>query len=215
MAGPILDDADARFDVERLVFFSDAVIAIAITLLVIQLGIPENVQTDAELRGALLALEPAFFAFFGTFAVVGLWWSGHHNLTRLLSHTDGPFLALNLVALAGIAFLPFASGVLGHHGDLPSAVVVYAATNCLIASTLVAMRLAAVRWKLLREGANDAAYRRRNASTLATALVFGLSIPLALISAQLAILSWYLVLVLVVIRSRLERRRRVARDAGA
>ena len=90
MAGPILDDADARFDVERLVFFSDAVIAIAITLLVIQLGIPENVQTDAELRGALLALEPAFFAFFGTFAVVGLWWSGHHNLTRLLSHADEP-----------------------------------------------------------------------------------------------------------------------------
>jgi uncharacterized membrane protein len=208
VAGPFIPDAEPRFDVERLAFFSDAVVAIAITLLVIQLSLPTGIRTDAQLRDALIALAPGFFSFFGTFAVTGLWWSGHHRLMRVLTHADGPFLVLNFMMLAGIAFLPFSSGVVGHHGDLPSALILYAATNCFIATTLAAMRLAAARLNLLRDGANDAAYHRRTASTLGAAGVFGVSIPLALVSPDLAILSWYLVLAVVAIRAWDERRRR-------
>jgi TMEM175 potassium channel family protein len=208
VAGPFLDETDARFDVERLVFFSDAVIAIAITLLVIQLVVPADLQTDAQLRDALIALAPGFSSFVLTFAVIGIWWAGHHRLTRALARVSGATLVLNLVLLGGIAFLPFASGVLGHHGNLPTAVMLYAATNVLIAATLVGMRVVAVRQDLLRDGANDAAFRRRTWFTLGTAAIFAISIPVAAASPILATQSWDLVLLLVLIRGWSERRPR-------
>ena len=204
----IPEEHEPTFDVERLVFFSDAVFAIAITLLVIELGVPERLADDAALRDALIDLLPSLFSFFLSFAVIALWWISHHRLLRLIDRTHPALVALNFVLLASIAFLPFASGVLGHHGDLPTAVQLYAATNAVAALSLVGMRVLAQRLGLLDDGADLAAFRRRSLSTLATAAVFVLSIPLAAVSPSLATWSWALVFVVVLVRGWDERRRR-------
>jgi uncharacterized membrane protein len=201
-------DADVPLDVERLVFFSDAVIAIAITLLVIQLDVPANLRSDGELRDALAALEPSLFSFFLSFVVIAIWWVSHHRLLRVVGRSHALLVVLNFVLLGAIAFLPFASRVLGNDGQLPTAVVLYAITNLVAASSLLAMRLAAARLGLLRDGVDMTEFRRRSYYTLATAAVFAISIPIAMLSPSFATTVWDLVFVLVVMRDWRDRRRR-------
>jgi uncharacterized membrane protein len=208
------DDIEVPFDVERLVFFSDAVFAIAITLLVIELAVPEDVKTDADLREALRGLVPGFFSFALTFAVTALWWLNHHRLLRVVDRTHAWLVALNFVLLASIAFLPFASGLLGHHGDLPTAVVLYAATNSVAALSLLGMRVLAERMDLLRPEVDLRAFRRRTIYPLATAVIFLVSIPVAFVSSLLAMASWALVFVVSMVRVWDEHRRQARAGPG-
>ncbi|MGB7656701.1 MAG: TMEM175 family protein [Novosphingobium sp.] len=95
---------------ERLVFFSDAVFAIAITLLVIEIEIPHLQRGDqAEALKALLHLAPSFFGFVLSFLVVGRFWIGHHNAFTLIDHYDGRLAWPNLLMLMSIALMPFAT----------------------------------------------------------------------------------------------------------
>jgi uncharacterized membrane protein len=213
VAGPT-HDADVPLDVERFVFFSDAVIAIAITLLVIQLDVPANLRTDAELRDALVRLTPSLFSFFLSFIVIAIWWLSHHRLLRLVERTHGLFAMLNFVLLGAIAFLPFASRVLGSNGGLPTAVILYSLTNLVAASSLLVMRLAAPRLGLLRDGVDMVEYRRRTLYTVATAAVFAVSIPIGVVSPSAATAAWNLVFVLVVVREWHDRGRRRAAPAA-
>jgi uncharacterized membrane protein len=95
---------------ERLVFFSDAVFAIAITLLVIEIQIPHLPRgDDAGALRALLELWPSFFGFALSFLVVGRFWIGHHNAFTLIDHYDGRLAWPNLLMLMSIALMPFAT----------------------------------------------------------------------------------------------------------
>jgi len=91
-------------------------------------------------------------------------------------------------------------------------VILYALTNLVAASAIVAMRIVASRLHVLREGADDDAFRRRTAFTMGTAGVFALSIPVALASPELATSAWDLILVLILYRSW-DERRRAARES--
>jgi uncharacterized membrane protein len=201
---------DIPLDIERFVFFSDAVIAIAITLLVIQLDVPATAGSDAGLRDALIALWPSFFSFVLSFVVIAIWWLGHHRLLRVVERSHWLLVVLNFALLGAIVFLPFASRVLGTYADLPSAVILYSVTNLAAAAALLGMRLAADRLDLLRDGTDMTEFRRRTLYTLATAGVFATSIPIALVSPPIARNVWNLVFVLVVVREWHNRRRRTA-----
>jgi uncharacterized membrane protein len=210
---PSTPNEDVPLDVERLIFFSDAVIAIAITLLVIQLDVPAVLRTDADLRDALVAILPNLFSFFLSFVVIGIWWASHHRLLRVVERSSAALVVLNFVLLGAIAFLPFASRVLGNHGTLPTAVILYSLTNLVAASALLAMREVAERQDLLQSGTDMAEFQRRTGYTLATASVFAVSIPIALVSPSLAQLAWNLVFALVLVREWRTWRRR--RETGA
>ena len=93
-------------EVERLIFFSDAVMAIAMTLLVIDLKLPESLgamTSDADLRAALDGLGPRFLSVLLSFAVIAIWWNGHNRIFRNLERADGALVVLNLVFLGAIA----------------------------------------------------------------------------------------------------------------
>ena len=98
----------------RLVFFSDAVFAIVLTLLVLELRPPEG-ESRAQLMEGLSHLAPHLLAFAGTFAVVSFFWAGHLANLRRLTVFDWPTVWLNLVLLFCIALTPFASAMLGEH----------------------------------------------------------------------------------------------------
>jgi len=94
---------------ERLVFFSDAVFAIAITLLVIEIHpphLPHRVPDSAHWQ-ALAQLIPSFVGYFISFAVIGLFWMGHHRAFALARRYDPRILKWNMGLLALIAFMPF------------------------------------------------------------------------------------------------------------
>jgi TMEM175 potassium channel family protein len=206
-------------EVERLAFFSDAVMAIAMTLLVVELRIPEALTptaTDAELRAALAELGQSFLSVFLSFMVISVWWVGHNRLFRSLAAGDGAIVALNFAFLAAVAFLPFPTRLIGGWVNLPSAVMLYAATNVVAGGSLFAMR-----WRADRRGLLDvepALERRRRLAISAVApLGFAISIPVALVDATLAALSWLLFIpAVVVIRlwfTRAERREAAAAAA--
>ncbi len=106
-------------DPARVVAFSDAVIAIAVTLLVLEIRAPED--TEHLLHG-LAALWPSYVTYVITFMMIGQVWANHHVMFDHIRHADRVLLFLNTVLLMSIAFLPFAASVLANslrdgHGE--------------------------------------------------------------------------------------------------
>ena len=99
---------------ERLVFFSDAVFAIAITLLVIEIEIPDLPRGApvAQYLDEIGHLLPHFFGFFISFAVIAAFWATHHRAFALARRYSGRMLAWNMPLLAMIALTPWVTGFL-------------------------------------------------------------------------------------------------------
>jgi uncharacterized membrane protein len=98
----------------RIEAFSDGVFAIAITLLIIEIGVPA-VEGDESLSHELWHLWPKYFAYVLSFLVIGIYWANHHSFMRLFVQVDHYFLMLNVFFLMCIAFLPFPTAVLGEY----------------------------------------------------------------------------------------------------
>ncbi len=121
--------------IERLIFFSDAVFAIAITLLIIEIHVPEVHRpfTDAAFLHALAPLGQEFLSFFISFFVIGAFWAGHHRAFDCARHWSSRLILPNLCMLSTVAAMPFftafSSEYFGHR--VPSAL--YALWMMLIA----------------------------------------------------------------------------------
>src|SRR5512133_1753031 len=127
---PRTDSAQRRdenqVEFSRIVAFSDGVFAIAITLLVLNLSVPEHIKGD-DLTTVLWEQRQDLFAYAISFAVIGRFWIVHHRFFGEVTSFDGRLLVLNLFYLFWIVLIPFSSQVLGDHGGDTAAVVLYAA----------------------------------------------------------------------------------------
>jgi TMEM175 potassium channel family protein len=101
----------------RLEAFADAVFAIAITLLVIEIRLPphEEVLRIGGVGSALLQLWPSYVGYVISFIVIGIMWANHHNLMKLVDRVDHGFISLTLLLLLCVAFLPFPTAVMAEH----------------------------------------------------------------------------------------------------
>ena len=104
-------DGSTERNPARVVAFSDAVIAIAITLLVLEIRPPEDTR---HLIAGLAALWPSYVSYVITFLLIGQVWANHHVLFDHIRHADRLVLFLNTLLLMDIAFLPFAAAVLAN-----------------------------------------------------------------------------------------------------
>jgi uncharacterized membrane protein len=121
----------------RLEAFSDGVLAIAITLLVIELHPPELHQ-GKTLAHALWAQWPSYLAYIVSFLTIGVVWLNHHRIFTQVHRVDGPLLVLNLNVLLWTALIPFPTAVVAEHlgeGGEPArtAVALYGAVFLLVA----------------------------------------------------------------------------------
>jgi uncharacterized membrane protein len=112
------------YPAERLVAFSDAVVAVAITLLVLDLKLPDGLGAP-ELRQALAGLERPLWCYVLSFAVIGILWMAHHQHFSYVARVDQTVLWLNLVLLMTIALIPFVTSVMSDSSD-PVATMLYA-----------------------------------------------------------------------------------------
>ncbi len=181
---------------ERTVAFSDGVFAIAITLLVLGLEVPDLPDSAAadELPTALGDLGRQLLSYFIGFAVMGLFWLEHHRFFSRLRAFDQTLLVANLAFLSLIALMPFTTGVFGRYGHVAVAVVAYAANVAAASLFAVLMERVALRRGLLPD--DDPVRREPLWRTLAPAGVFLLSIPVAFVEPHAAPYVWLLLLVL-------------------
>jgi uncharacterized membrane protein len=96
---------------ERLEVFSDSILAIAITLLVLDIHVP-HLRGNESLAHGLFHLWPYYLAYALSFCTIGLIWVAHHSMFRRVGDVDRPLLLVNLALMACVAFLPFSTAVL-------------------------------------------------------------------------------------------------------
>lgn len=122
------DDRGQQLALERVLFFSDAVFAIAITLLVIEIKVPTlpHGATDGELGLALVGLLPRIIGFAISFFLIGQTWVEHHRIGRQLRGFDRGLLWKNLGLLFFVAAMPFSTALLSEYFGSRLTVTVYA-----------------------------------------------------------------------------------------
>jgi uncharacterized membrane protein len=176
----------------RLIAFSDGVFSIAMTLLVLNLRIPDLVGANQSERlwEIIRDQSPELLSYAISFAVIGRYWIVHHRTFRLVRVADTRLLVLNLVFLGCIAVVPWPTEILGRYGDTTTAVVLYS-----VVMTATGIANAAVTWHLdnadlLDERVGDTYKRHALVRALMMPLVFAISIPIAFVSTQIALFSW-------------------------
>ncbi len=173
---------------ERLVFFSDAVFAIAITLLVLDLR-PEGDPGDF----ALSHYGNRLFGFVLSFAVIGVYWLSHHRLFGGLWREDGLLRLANLAFLASIVFLPFPTSIIAQPRINNYAVIFYALSAAAVGGLLLLLTLAARRPALMRPEETRQGTIVYGCVTLAPPLIFVISAFVAYRHPMPGILMWWLV----------------------
>lgn len=111
---------------ERIVFFSDAVFAIAITLLVLEIKVPhlENFS-EAAVQSELKHMIPKFAGFVASFFIIGLMWFEHHRIFQYIKNYDGGLIWRNLFFLLSISFIPFPTALASEYAMSRTAFIVY------------------------------------------------------------------------------------------
>lgn len=182
-------------ETDRLPAFSDGVIAIAITLLVLDLTVPEVPSgTPSDVARALVFEQwNDFFGYVLSFLVIGLYWTLHRRVFVHIETHDRGVLWLNLLFLLLVAFVPFATSVFSRYPDR-FGVSVLAAVLGLTGLSLTLLWTYASRNSLLESGLTSRVVGIQAARFLATPVVFGLSIVVAAVDPAWAILTWLLLL---------------------
>jgi uncharacterized membrane protein len=178
----------------RVLAFSDAVFAIAMTLLVVGIGVPTLKEggDEGELLSELGDLVPELISFFLSFAVIGRYWVAHHRFFARLRAVDTGLIGINLVYLAFIAFLPFPTGLIGNYFENPISTSLYAVSVAAVSGLEVALFARAYRAKLLRRDIPADVYRWGAAVSFSPVVFFLLSVPVAFVSTVAAVVVWFL-----------------------
>jgi uncharacterized membrane protein len=201
------DDHDvSSIQFERLTFFSDAVFAIAITLLVLDLRLPAG-------QGALMDLSPMVPKLVGfciSFAVIGIYWNAHHRLFGTLQREDGRLRAVNLLFLGSVVFLPFPTSVIAENSPTARPLIFYALSTALVGVLLLLLTWVARRPRLMRPGETPGGtYRLILLGVPAPAIFLG-SIGIAQRWPTWTLISWCIIwplaTVVDVFARKLERR---------
>ena len=194
MTDPEEQWVESGTEIERTVFFSDAVFAI--TLLALNIEVPEipHDLVATELPGRLLDLWPQFLSYVLSFLIIGFYWMAHHRTFHYIRSYDHRLLLINLLVLMLSALVPFSSSLLGEYGDQQIAVVFYA--------THLAVTGLALSWlwwyasrnpRLIDPDIDPRVVRYNDLRGLLVPLFFVLSIGISFVSVTAAQLSWVLI----------------------
>jgi uncharacterized membrane protein len=178
-------------DTARLETFADGVMAIAITLLILDVKVP-RVVAGSSLRSGLAEQWPNYLAFVASFLTIGIIWVNHHHMFKLIDRTTHAFLMLNVVFLMTICFLPFPTALVAEYVRNPDArslaTAVYGGTMTAIAIMFnVVWRYAGTGHRLLVPGISDGALAKMNRDYLAGPVVYSATTLVAFIEPYVSL----------------------------
>jgi uncharacterized membrane protein len=179
----------------RLEAFSDGVIAILITIMVLELKVPENHDLDA-----LAPLVPKLLSYLLSFVFLGIYWNNHHHLLQAARHVDGRVLWANLHLLFWLSLTPFVSAWMGetHFADWPVAVYGMVLLLAALAYYILSRALIAL------HGGDSvlASAVGRDVKGIASIMIYLIAIALAFVNPWIAVALYVLVAVMWLVPDR-------------
>ncbi len=182
LRGTLMSERGPGIGKHRLEALTDGVMAIAMTLLVLEIKVPDlpRKAPTEELLAHLGAHLPTFASFVLSFVMLGVFWLRHHQLHHWIKRVDGMLLALNLTFLAGVSFFPFVAAFFGRFSTNALAQTLYMGDAALLVTTMTLQWAWARRRDLLvpELDTTQAALilRRTLAGNLAIVCFFGMAV---------------------------------------
>lgn len=179
----------------RLEAFSDGVLAILITIMVLEMRAPEGASWEA-----LLPILPVFLSYLISFIYLGIYWNNHHHLLQVVERVNGKVLWANLHLLFWLSLIPFVSSWVGEHHTAAAPIALYG----------VVLFMAAVAYRILelflmKEDVGNKHLREAiatGAKEKVSTVLYIAAIPLAFLSSWISIAIYLLVAILWVIPDR-------------
>lgn len=198
---------------ERLTFFADAVIAIAITLLALELPVP-GAHTNDQLLSLMYSQRDEYIAFVISFYVIGNYWVHHHKVFRYVTVLGGRLVALTLLWLFLLVLTPFATRVLSGDGAFQARFTIYAAVQGLAGLVWVLMVAEIQRNQLYRPDTPHDLFDNAYVGSGSFAAGFLISIPFAFFTGY-AYDFWFAVPIGAALVRKLLRRRAARTSVSA
>lgn len=201
--------SESETEFARVIAFTDGVIAIAITLLVLNFDTPELREGQGSLAQNLGTLQTTLFSYVISFVVISRFWLLHHRFFGSLDRWNTPLMELNLVYLALIVLMPFTTDVLDAFQEQAAAPVLYSINVAAVSTVNWLMMRHAVSRSLVHQPTPDWLADFVSAFGLITPAAFLVSIPFAVfVSPEWAPAIWALALLAGIRRRRSAARRR-------
>jgi uncharacterized membrane protein len=168
----------------RIEAFSDGVIAIIITIMVLEMKVPHGTELHE-----LLPLWPVFLSYVLSFVYVGIYWNNHHHLFQAVKHVKGGVLWANLHLLFWLSLFPFVTGWMGENHFAPTTVALYG--GVLIMAGIAYYIL--VRCLLACHEQDSILHKsiRSDAKGIASVIIYAVGIPIACWLPGLALLLYF------------------------
>jgi uncharacterized membrane protein len=191
----------------RVEALTDGVFAVAMTLLVLDLKVPELEQAlaSAELPYRLLALWPKFLSYAISFVILGVYWVGHHLQLSFIRSADRPLLWINILFLLWVALVPFSTALLSEYTKHRLAIAVYGGNMIAIGLTLALhWWYATSRRRHVDPDVHPGLVRAAMARVLMGPLLYLVAIALSFFSPELSLALCALVPILYILPGRLD-----------
>ncbi|MFA5077668.1 MAG: TMEM175 family protein [Candidatus Micrarchaeia archaeon] len=178
----------------RMIALSDGVFSVAMTLLVINLTIPDGVSAQSLLP-AVISLWPKYLAFVLSFYITAMFWMNHHRMFRSIRKHDYALLWLNLILLFFIVTIPFVSMLIGEYGDETPIPVIFYALILAVAGFMeyVVWDYATGKAKLVEAKLSKEHIEQTKRVMLTAPAIFLVSVLVAPFNPQVAMLMWLLI----------------------
>jgi TMEM175 potassium channel family protein len=185
------------FEKNRMEALIDGIFAVALTLLVLDIKLPEGeiYTTNTELWKRLLELERHFVIYAISFVVIGIYWVAHHVQFHYVRYTDRRLIWINMLFLLLVSFLPFATDLVGDHEDLVLPCEIYGVTLlALSALSYLHLRYLSRHPHLATPDLNSVAVKLLKKRIALFTLVPLLSMAIAFYNTRMALLVYLLIL---------------------
>lgn len=198
MAGPSSGAAEPGMTTHRLEALADGIFAIAMTLMVLNLALPEAGKGLTELNSVLFGQLDKFFCYALSFVLLAVFWISHHQQFHFIKRTDGKHLWINIVFLMFVALIPFSTSLVGDYSNEPLAEVFFGSNILMLSMLLLCSWTYATNHHRLvdrsLDGRRIALVKKRGVVTM---LIVVLAIGLSFIDPQISSFAYLLIPVLL------------------
>jgi uncharacterized membrane protein len=192
----------------RIEAFSDSIFAVVLTLLVLEVHVPQVDDSDVshELAHRVLSMAPKFLAYGLSFVIICVWWVAHHHLFRVLARSDRGLLWINCLFLLWLSFIPFPTAMIGDYPKEAFAVMSYGAVMTLAGLSFCLMRYYTFFGAdLVDQRIDKSLLKRAMLRSALNPLLHAIAVAIAPLSTRAAIVLYAILPVVFFVPSGLER----------